>query len=407
MSSERPLKIGYVLKKYPRLSETFILNEILGMEGLGHEVDITSLTAADEGRFHADLAKVKAPVRYLPAFGSAAAMAAFDEAAKLAPGALERAMAYVGLLPSDKRPAILVHALLMRRAAREKGLDHLHAHFATVAAHVAATCRHLGGPTFSVTAHAKDIYRDAVDRKLFRATLDASAFIVTVCEANRRWIEEKLLDGPSEKIKVIYNGLPLEGIRPGDGPREPATILGVGRLVEKKGFPLLIESLRILRDRGFDARVEIIGDGEDRSAIAAAVDRLGMKNHAVLLGARPREEVLARMRSATLLAAPCLTGDDGNRDALPTVLIEALACGLPSVSTPVGGIEEIVDDGVHGYIVPEKDVVAFADAVAKILGDAAAAAAMREKAPGRARERFDRNSTLPKLVALMRKASGA
>lgn len=407
ITSDRPLRIGYVLKKYPRLSETFILNEILGMERAGHEIDITSLTPADEGRFHADLASVRAPVRYLPPFGSALAMAAFEEMSRVPEGALRRALDYVSLLPAEKRPLTLTHALAVRKAAREKRLDHLHAHFATVAAHVVATCRLLGGPSFTVTAHAKDIYRESVDARLFQATAAASAAIITVCEANRDWILAKLLNGDESKIRVVYNGLPLDGVGPGSGPRAPATILGVGRLVEKKGFPILIDAIHRLRDSGRAVRCDIIGDGEDRSNIEAAISKWHVGDCVSLLGPLPRQEVIHRMQAATVLAAPCLTGVDGNRDALPTVLIEALACGLPSVSTPVGGIAEIIEHGIHGFIVPEQDAAALAAAIARILNEPETARAMRAAGPLRAKARFDRESTLPTLIKIMRHASNA
>ena len=395
-----PTRIGYVLKKYPRLSETFILNEILGVEAAGRDVDIWSLTPADEGRFHADLARVKAGVAYVPGVGSASTLAAFEAARDLGvqPEAWTRALAFTAKLPVERRGGLLLHGLLTAKGARERGVRHLHAHFLTVAAHVAHLARIFGGPTFSVTAHAKDVFREAVDPVVFREVAEAAAAVVTVCDYNRRFIAERFLAGSRAKLVRIYNGLPLKDLAIPALPRERDLIVGVGRLVPKKGFDRLIHAAAELKSRGIRVRTVLVGDGEERANLAAEVARLGLQNEVTLAGAQPREFVLALMARARVLAAPCVRDDDGNQDALPTVLIEALAAGLPSVATPVAGVPEIVEDGGEGLIVPEDDVKATADGIARLLRDDALWSRCALAGPAKARARFDRDATLPELL---------
>jgi colanic acid/amylovoran biosynthesis glycosyltransferase len=401
------LRVGYVLKKYPRLSETFILDEILALEAAGIDVSIFSLRLPDEGRFHGDLGRVRAGVRYLPDVGSTSSLQAFRALWGLGERATEGLGSALGLLdslPADRRGRLLIQALHLADDASRRQLQHLHAHFMTVAAQVAYLAHLFTGIPFSVTAHAKDLYRETVDPTVFRQIAGAATAVVTVCLANRRHIEERGLAGRG-RVKVVYNGVDLERLRAGGGDREPGLILGVGRLVPKKGYQVLLEACRVLADRAVDFHAVIVGDGEERGPLLELRRRLGLTDRVHLHGAASREEVLSLMRRARVLATPSVTDADGNRDALPTVLLEALALGLPVVSTPVGGIPEIVDPGVHGLLVPERDPVALAEALARAVDDEVLWARMAQAGPRRASERFDRSRTLGALVGLFRRSA--
>lgn len=400
---DAPLRVGYVLKKYPRLSETFILQEILGLEDAGAEVTVISLRLPDDGRFHAELARVRASVHYLPETGSAA----FLEALRLAAdpdtrrdAGLAAAVGFVDLLPAERRAGVLLQGIHLAGRIRALGLDHVHAHFATIAAHVAHVAHLLTGIPYSVTAHAKDVYRDAVDPVVFAAIAATATAVVTVCEANRRHILKHLAPAGS-RVKRIYNGISLQEFGNATAsPRDPTLIVAAGRLVEKKGFDVLLEACAILRDRGIAFRCEILGDGEERGRLEELRDSLSLGDRVRLAGAVPRDAILDAMRRARVLAAPCVAGADGNRDALPTVLLEALAAGLPSVATGIGGIPEILDHGVQGLLVPEREPVALADAIHHVLQDEATWRDMSAAARRRAEERFDRDATLPALIHL-------
>ena len=398
-----PLRVGYVLKMFPRLSETFVLSEILGLQDAGVEVSVLSLRLADEGRFHADLAQVRASVDYLPQFGSGPTVEAFRAVAGLGPGALgglQRALAFVGRLPAERQAGVLVQSLHLARQVEERKLDHLHAHFMTVAAHTAYVAHLLTGVPFSVTAHAKDIYRVGVSPAIFREVAGAATAVVTVCEANRRYILDHLLAGSVARVVRIYNGVDVESLPPPASRRDPALVLGVGRLVEKKGFDVLLDACAILVERGLPVSCLVLGDGEERAALEARRSALGLQDRVRFAGAVSKDEVLGCMTRSRLLALPCVTGADGNRDALPTVLIEALALGLPAVSTAVAGVPEIVDHGVNGLLVAEADPVALADAIASLMLDDGRWSQVAAAGPAKVAARFDRRRTIPQLLSV-------
>ncbi|MBW3642680.1 MAG: glycosyltransferase [Actinobacteria bacterium] len=400
-----PLRVGYVLKKYPRLSETFILDEILGLEAAAVDVSVFSLRPPDDGHFHAQLALVRARANYLPAFGGASTMDALQLVPALPGGAerLGRVLAFVGSLPAERRPGLLVQGLHLARLVAEHRLDHLHGHFMTVAAHTAYVAHLLTDVPFTVTAHAKDIYRSGVDLRVFREVASAAKALVTVCEANRRYICDTILGAQAAQSRVVrvYNGVPVGELPTGSDDRDPGLLVAVGRLVEKKGFHVLLQACRLLVDSGIEFRCVLIGDGEEREALAALRSRLALEAHVELAGAMPRDEVLNWMRRARLLVAPCVTARDGNRDALPTVLLEALALGLPVVASAVGGVAEIVEDGSEGLLVEEGDAQALASAVGRLLTDDSLCRRLAAAGRAKALERFDRAQTIPHLVQVL------
>lgn len=400
-SDQQPqvLRVGYVVKMYPRLSETFIVDEIRAVEAAGVEVSIFSLRSPSDGHFHRDLSQVRATAHYLPAFGSSSALAAMDIIGELGiePGAVAEALDFLRRLLPNRQIGVLTQALHLSRAVHRHRLDHLHAHFMTIAAHTAYLAHLFTGVPFTVTAHAKDVFRHTVDVDIFRTVAEAARTVVTVCDVNKSYIEDHILDGAG-RVERVYNGVFLDEPSP-TGERDPGLILAVGRLVEKKGFDRLIRACHLLRQRGVDFQCVLVGDGEDTDALASLVDSLGLGAEVHMAGALPRDEVLALMNRARVIAAPCLEGEDGNRDALPTVLLEALAVGLPIVSTRLGGIPEIVDDGVHGLLVDPGDEIGLADALQNLLTDDELWMRCRLACRPRAAARFDRSRTAIDLLS--------
>ncbi len=398
-----PLKVGYVVKRYPRLSETFILDEILGVEELRIEVAIHSLLPPTDGRFHSDVGLVKGEVTYLPTAGSEGVVEAFTSLRSLGSratqAALDCALAFLDRVPREHRATLLLQSIRLADLAIKNEFDHLHAHFMTLPGQTAYLAHLFSGIGFSVTAHAKDIYLKSVKRELFTEVAEAAAAVVTVCHANRRYIDRYVLRRPAT-VEVIYNSVVPQKAVQDAGPRHPGLLLAVGRLVEKKGFGVLLDACRILADRGRDFECVIAGDGEEFQSLAEQRSRLGLEPRVRMIGSASRSDVFQLMGRARALVAPCLTGADGNQDALPTVLLEALVAGVPTVSTTVGGIPEIVDHGVEGLLVPERDPAALADAMDRVLTDDALWAAMSAAGPSKAANRFDRAKNLPRLVEI-------
>jgi colanic acid/amylovoran biosynthesis glycosyltransferase len=358
-------RIGYVVKRYPRFSETFVVNEILAHEAAGLDLEVFSLLPPNDTHFQDVISRVRAPVTNLsPATPRSADLWATIEEAD-----------DVGI---DIRPAVRAArgddvkfafpALLLAIETRRRRIGHLHAHFATSAASVARLASRFSGVPYTLTAHAKDIFHATVDPADLARKFDDASAVVTVSEHNVAYLHRHVARA-AEKVVRIYNGLDLdrfEYVPPHD--RSP-TILGVGRLVEKKGFGDLVEACAVLAGRGRSFHCDIVGTGPLEHELRMLIDRAGLREHVALVGPRPQHEVIARMRAASVFAAPCTVGEDGNRDGLPTVLLEAMALGTVCVATPVTGIPEAVADGVTGLIVPERDPVALADAIERLLDD--------------------------------------
>lgn len=398
---DRPLRIGYVLKQYPRLSETFILSELLGLEECGVELSIYSLRHATEGRFHPAIGEVKGSVHYLADTDKTAFLDAVRALPTLRLECLPDVFDFIDRLPPDRRPRLMFQAIEIARAAEAARLDHLHAHFLTVAAHTAYLVHLLTGLRFSVTAHAKDIYRHTVDWALAETIATAATAVVTVCDANLNHLTSRLGHSDANLIR-IYNGLGPQEPPPTPGARVDELVLGVGRLVEKKGFDLLIDAIAILAPSRPRLRCVIVGDGDQRAALEQQVAANAIADRVTFTGAVPQNEVSGWLRRAQVLAAPCRVGTDGNQDALPTVLIEALGAGLPSISTAVAGIPEIITDGIEGMILDHDDSGALATALAELLGDPGRRASMATAGPAKLARRFDRRATIEQLINTFR-----
>ena len=371
-SSSEPkhsLKVGYILKMFPRLSETFILNEILELERQGVEVEVFSLMPPGDGRFHGSLSELKLTIEYVL---REKPESYWDKLSKLPPGlvpSMDRWQKAVDFLREHSIPKeldMLLRALWIGALAKSRGVQHLHAHFATISTRMAALVNILYGIPFSFTCHAKDIFRETVNRNLFRELTEKSAFAITVSDFNRKYILDHTPGIDAEKVKKLYNGINLDFFEvPTDRSplsADPIKIISVGRLVPKKGFGVLLESVRMLLDEELNLEVSIIGDGEDQESLLHLSQRLGLENHVKFLGALPIEEVRRSCSEATMMALACIPDADGNMDALPTVLLESLALDLPAVSTTLTGCPEILADG-SGELVEPGNAKAMAEGI--------------------------------------------
>ena len=380
----RSPRVGYVLKMYPRFSETFIVHEILQQEAVGTHVEIFSLRLPIDGRFHEALARVQAPVTYLSR----------EHKASLFWSSLREA-------PEDEALA----AVELAGAIRRSGLEHLHAHFGSIAADVARLAARLTGITYSFTAHAKDIFHEEVDPAGLATKLREAHTTVTVSDFNRTHLRAEFGED-AERVVRLYNSVDLEafpfdpkGVAPG-----PARVAAVGRLVEKKGFGDLLTAVATLVDEGRDVHLDLVGTGPLEPVLREQVRTLGLGDRVTMHGALPQGRVREIVADAAVFAAPCVIGADGNRDGLPTVLLEALALGTPAVSTPVTGIPEIVRHEETGLLVPESDPGALAAALARTLDEPEAAAERARAARSLLEADFDFRDHAVTLQGIFREA---
>lgn len=395
----RTTRVAYVLKRYPRYSETFIVNEILAHEAAGLEIDIFSLRLPEEVRFQDAISRVRSQVTYLNA--RRATLPEFWEGVAEASETLPDLFSKLEYA-KDARPELVLQAAWLAREVRLRGITHLHAHFGTEATAVARLASHFTGVPYTFTAHAKDIFHECVLHEDLERKLADAAGVVTVSDYNVEYLRGRF-GATASGVRRIYNGLDLDGFQYA-GPRErPPRIVSIGRLVEKKGFPVLVEACRVLADRGWEFECLIIGGGLLEAELKAGIRHLGLEGIVEMGGPRPQAEVKGEIQAASAFAAPCIESSDGDRDGLPTVLLEAMALGTPCVSTDVTGIPEVVRDGETGLMVPQKDPVALADALERLMDDADLRTRLAENARRLIEDDFD----VRRNAATLREVFGA
>lgn len=395
-SGVRP-KLGYVLKRFPRLSETFILNELLELERQGVEIEIYSLKRPTDEPRHILLDKLKASVTYV------AGRAIDDETREAERPELTETLAR--LTPAKSVPLRLAlerKARAIGMLARSHGVTHLHAHFLSDATTAAMLASRVAGVRFSFTAHARDIFHcystPEADDDARRAKIAAANFVATVSDYNRRHLAALAGLAGQSKVVRLYNGIDLNSFAPsGDSDPTGVSILSVGRLIEKKGFSDLIDACALLADRGTSFSCEIIGDGPLQLELGKRIGALGLADKVVLRGALPQHEVLAAMRRARVLVLPCVKSTTGDQDGLPTVLLEALAVGLPAISTNLAGIPEIIEPGVSGLLVEPGAPGELANAITRILASPELARRLAAGGRERALDRFDLKRNVAQL----------
>jgi glycosyltransferase involved in cell wall biosynthesis len=364
------LSVGYIVSAWPRLSETFILNEVMSVERLGARLQIFTTKEPEVKGAEARVAEVRAPVSCLSIQRNWKAIALASIRLLLRRPvrfcqALLRALRYgrSGVLRCFFQATYLAEVL------SRKPVTHLHAHFAHDPTFVTMFTHYLTGIPYSFTAHAKDIYVKTPP-ELLRAEARSARAVVTCTEYNRRYLSTQIGPTGTGKLHCIYHGLDLSRFkfRSRRAPdAEPPVILSVARLVEKKGLSDLILAADILRQRGHGFQVEIVGDGPLRQRLEAQVSQLGLNDRVRLLGPLPHDELCRAYQRVCLFALPCVVAADGDRDGIPNVLLEAMASGVPVVSTPISGIPEVIHSEREGLLVPPNSPARLAEALDRLL----------------------------------------
>ncbi|HEY8461757.1 MAG TPA: glycosyltransferase family 4 protein [Blastocatellia bacterium] len=410
------------------MSETFIANEIYLLEQLGLKLRLFSILDRRDPQRHAVVDAIRAPVHYLPQ------VTPLDEApfpvwlsrnspkffgghwrllksrpinyARTMLEALRLAFKH-GKAPWRPETGFIKEFLqagdIAHRVLAAGSIRHLHSHFCHSATTVAMFASRLCGLPFSFTAHAKDIYVEALNPgDLLRTKLRRAKFAVTCVKANQEHLAS--LGVKKTPIYNIYHGLDTRLFAPRDGAaEEPATpvALSVGRMVDKKGFPVLIEACRLLKERGYRFRCRIIGGpGPCERRVVSLIRELELEDIVTLEPPVTQEELREVYRQATLFVLPCQISDNNDRDGIPNVLVEAMASELPVVSTNISGIPELIEHGVNGLLTPQKDASALADAVAKLLDAPALRRDLGVAAREKVRRLFDAESNILALHRL-------
>jgi colanic acid/amylovoran biosynthesis glycosyltransferase len=287
------------------------------------------------------------------------------------------------------------------------GITHIHAQYASQPTSVARVIHLLIGIPYSFSAHAHDIWHDRLllPEKVREATfmVCCSKFGVESLKAEAESPEE------GDKIHLVFHGLDIRHFKPPMEPhtREPNLVLSVGRLTEQKGFIYLVEACALLKQNGLDIRCVIVGDGELRMELEAAAKRFGVADRIQFEGAIPQEQILPYYHRASIFCLPCVDTKEGNRDGIPNVLMEAMATGLPVISTTNAGQGELIDNGKDGLLVPPASAALLAKSIKYLCCDERLRLKIGRAARAKMEEKFDNRKTIHPLIELFERHVGS
>ncbi len=408
--------LGYILKGYPRISETFISNEILLLERLGFRMRLFPMRHPREDFCHDSVHDIQAQVDYLPT------ELLLDFPRLLLPNiflAVKRPQLFIkGLRLADKRfqrtgkPATFKHLfqagfLCYKHLLKDPSITHIHGHFAHSPTSVTMFAALLSGLPFSFTAHAKDIYTSNPEQ--LKEKIRLAEFVATCTEYNQRYLEGLRTD-QSTPIYCIYHGIDLKLFsQTSDHSRcnPPYRLLTVARMTEKKGLPTIYKALKLLKDRGLVFQHTLIGDGDDREAVTTLIDELSLSKYCSCLGTRTHTEVLKQFEKSDLFVLGCEIAKNGDRDGIPNVLVESLAMGVPALSTTVSAVPEILLNDQTGITVPPSNPEAMADGIQRILTDTDLRKTLIEGGHAHTRQHFNNYERTRQLAAVFTKHMAA
>jgi len=366
------LKVAYIMSRFPKLTETFVLYEMLALQQQGVGVEIFPLINERAHVMHEEAKPFAARARYQPLLSwpiikaqwhflrtqPRAYLGLWWEVLHGAWGSANYVIGGLGILPKAARFAEQMQAL---------GVTHIHAHFANHPTVAALAAHRLTGIPFSFTAHAHDLY---VDRHMLSQKVRAATFVVAISEYNKALIIQHCGEEARDKIAVIHCGVDTSLFRPRrKAPGGPFTIVCVGALEAKKGQTHLVEACRLLKQRNLDFVCHLIGEGQTRGDLERQIQESGLGGVVRLEGGWPRADVLRTLEQADVVALPSIQTKSGKMEGIPVALMEPLACEVPVVSTRISGIPELVEDGVTGLLVPPADPAALADALERLAHD--------------------------------------
>ena len=389
------------------------------MEKIGVSIQIFALTNPHEKVVQGQVDQVQAPVHYLEESieprRRGKRLAEHLQVARLYFRGYIRSLFYIASHPKIDQGYIasgrwecllqavhLVYVLRLQERETGKKIDHLHAHFAHDPTLIAYLVHLITGIPFSFTAHARDLYQ--VPAEVLTHRIHRASAVVTCCGANMDYLKQ-IAPSQQSKFLLIYHGVNLKDFQPAQNANvasSPATpiILSVGRLVEKKGFQVLLQALRMVKESGQRFCCTIYGDGPLSQTLKRWVDEHDMASDVMLMGDSTQQELISIYQNATLFALTPVQTEDGDRDGIPNVLIEAMAVGLPVVTTAVAGIPELVDNNQNGLLYQPHDVDGISSGILDLLNNAEKRKLLGDVASKKVKEHFDVTQAAKRLKTL-------
>ena len=393
----------YLLNLFPKLSETFVLNEILQLQKAGIRVHVFSLARSCEAIVNRKAAVLIETTVYLSELRRDKKIGALARLILRYPIRLLKSMWFMMRQDGNVSSWTLKQAIYVASEARRLGVRHIHAHFALDAAEHAMLASMLSGIPYSMTGHAVDIY---VQQKLLLEKMNRAKFMVTVCDYNKKYLLEFNPMFPGDRLHVVRVGIDT-GVFSRNHHTEDHVqrhgvfhIASIGRLVEKKGLRYLVEALGILKREDISFQCTIVGEGPERATLESLVNQNQLESMVRLVGAQESDQIKLILQDADVFVLPCVVAKNGDQDATPTVLLEAMAMGIPVISTFIAGIPEVVPEEA-GILVAPGDAPALAraiNAVAQLTGNERTA--MGEQGRKHVSVRFNSESEVKRLVNL-------
>jgi colanic acid/amylovoran biosynthesis glycosyltransferase len=405
LSTAHRLKVAYIMSRFPKLTETFILYEMLAMQRQGVQVELYPLLRERVEVMHAEAMPFVEAAHYQPFISLPIVRANLHFLWK-------KPRAYLGTLWTLLRAnwgsfgflsgaaGIFPKSVLFAHQMQKDGVNHVHAHFASHPAAAAFIIRRLAGIPFSFTAHGSDLHRD---RHMLCEKVAEAAFVVAISNYNREVILKECQGEHGDKVSVVHCGVDTEVFRhrshatSHEQGMSPFMILCVGTLHEVKGQPYLIEACRMLQERGIDFVCHFVGDGPDRASLTTLAEQAGLSERVCFHGSLTRDEIARLLMDADVLAAPSVPTRDGRREGIPVVLMEAMGSGVAVIASNISGIPELVEDQHTGLLVPPRDAMSLARALELCFTDKQ----LRRQLGQAARERIVRDFDLNKNAATL------
>jgi glycosyltransferase involved in cell wall biosynthesis len=389
-------EVAYLLERFPSFGQTFCYREVAELGRQGIRVHVYSIRRpVDEPKQDWDEQIVR-QVHYLP--DENALVREVDRLLRegKVSGTTRETVEKWGRQSDFLR---LYQAIYVGQRLEQDGIRHLHAHFAGMAARTAFWINQFFGIPYSFTAHANDIFAPRDFVVSLPKLLANAAAIVTVSDYAAEFLRNRFPE-VSSKVYRIYNGVDLSRFHPVDFGGGIPAIVSIGRLIEKKGFADLISACRLLKPRGHDFVCEIIGEGPLESVLRSQISGDGLESCVKLVGPRTQSQILLSLSQATIFVLPCTREESGGMDNLPTVIMEAMAAGLPVISTSLGGIPEMVENEFNGILVPEHDPKAISAAIEYLIAHPEVARRFGDRGRAVAREKFSIETNVRSLSEL-------
>ncbi|PYI56698.1 MAG: hypothetical protein DMC62_02390 [Verrucomicrobia bacterium] len=388
-------QFAYLFERFPSFGQTFCYREVAELARQGVTPPIFSIRKPKDEPPQDWDKRIVEGVDYLPEEEELLDEVRRASQKERLTGEVIAALSEWGRRPDFLRLYQAVHVGVRLRQMR---IEHVHAHFAGMAARTAFWIQKFFGISFSFTGHANDIFAPRNFEIGLRSLVDAARVIVTETDFAEKFLRERFPEH-ADRIHRIYNGLTIAGFRRANFSSASPLIVAVGRLIDKKRFADLIRACRLLMERGRSFRCEIIGEGPLEKELHQQIHDLDLQNYVKLLGPKPQHEIAEHLAMGTVFVLPSLIDASGGMDNLPTVIMEAMATGLPVISTPIGGIPEMVVQNETGVLVPAGDSSALASAIERVIADFSLARRLGENGYKRANELFSIEKNVRELLA--------